>query len=111
MQLTFEEAFEYLTQLTMTGNKECEKAYHRIRFGKTKYGETANGAIPFDIYTILGQGNNYKEKLKSEIIIIGKVRANLSDFFTEMEQRRTICKETLINEWQNQNTKAYTRRE
>lgn len=111
MELTFEEAFEYLTQITMTGNKKTTKTYHRVRFGKNEDKTIPEDAIPFDIYIVLRQGKNYKEKLKGEKIIIGNTTADLSDFFTEIEQRRTKCKEALIEEWRNQNTKAYLRRQ
>lgn len=108
MELGFEEAFEYLTQLTMTGEKKTIKTYYRVRFGETPEGQTAKNAIPFDIYDVFAQGNNYKEKLKNKKITIGDTTANLRDFYTEMEKRRIECKEELIKNIMT--PKAYNRR-
>lgn len=87
MQLPMQEAFDYLVQMTMEGKRDIKKAYEQARFGVK---------VPFDIYDAFYQ--NIKEKIKSREITIGnEIICDLSEFYTEMEQRQAIIKEALIN--------------
>lgn len=91
MQLTLEETLEYLELLALNGTKEDTEIYTKVRTGINH---------KFDIYNAIAE--NYKEKTKKNKIQIENTELTLTEFYTEIAERRATAKEHLINHIKNE---------
>ena len=65
--------------------EELGEIYHKVRFGIN---------LEFDIYDLFS--NNYVVKEKKGIVIIGRRKYPMKDFFSEIENRNALIKKALI---------------